>query len=142
MYKDMKVKIVVEIVRITGGVVIGYPNMGEYRVKAGLGEIMRSLRLRQYIFPREAERASGVSDAYVSQIERGARARPSTEILIKMEGRLRGCSERVPHDGGSKESVHDIPRGCLVCRRSDDYVQLMIDMEDTFKTKNITRRKR
>ena len=53
-------------------------------VELSFGQFMRSLRDKQRLSLREAERESGVSNAYIAQIERGDRARPSAEILKKL----------------------------------------------------------
>ena len=51
------------------------PNFGEY---------LKSLRKRQRMSLRDAERESGVSNAYIAQIERGDRPPPSPDILRKL----------------------------------------------------------
>jgi HTH-type transcriptional regulator, competence development regulator len=51
------------------------PNFGKY---------LKSLRERQRMSLREVEKDSGVSNAYIAQIERGDRSVPSAEILRKL----------------------------------------------------------
>lgn len=48
------------------------------------GEYLKGLRKRQRMSLREVEGESGVSNAYVAQIERGDRPAPSPEILRKL----------------------------------------------------------
>lgn len=48
------------------------------------GEYMKSLREKQRLSLREVERGSGVSNAYIAQIERGDRPAPSPDILRKL----------------------------------------------------------
>jgi transcriptional regulator with XRE-family HTH domain len=48
------------------------------------GEYLKSLREKQRMSLREAERESGVSNAYIAQIERGDRPAPSPDILRKL----------------------------------------------------------
>lgn len=50
----------------------------------GFGEYLKSLREKQRMSLRDAERESGVSNAYIAQIERGDRPAPSPEILRKL----------------------------------------------------------
>jgi len=47
-------------------------------------EYLKSLRERQRMSLREAGKASGVSNAYIAQIERGDRPPPSPDILRKL----------------------------------------------------------
>lgn len=53
-------------------------------MEPGFGEYMKSLRLKVRMSLREVERESGVSNAYIAQIERGDRPPPSAEILKKL----------------------------------------------------------
>jgi len=53
-------------------------------MEPSFGQYLRSLRERQRMSLREAEKASGVSNAYIAQIERGDRPPPSAEILRKL----------------------------------------------------------
>ena len=48
------------------------------------GEYLKSLREKQRLSLREVERDSGVSNAYIAQIERGDRPAPSPDILRKL----------------------------------------------------------
>jgi len=48
------------------------------------GTYLKGLRERQRMSLREAERESGVSNAYIAQIERGDRPPPSPDILRKL----------------------------------------------------------
>jgi len=48
------------------------------------GAYLRHLRERQRMSLREAERESGVSNAYIAQIERGDRRPPSADILRRL----------------------------------------------------------
>ncbi len=51
--------------------------------ETNFGHFLRSLREKQRLSLREAEKESGVSNAYIAQIERGDR-RPSPDILRKL----------------------------------------------------------
>ena len=48
------------------------------------GQYLRSLRERQRMSMREVEKVSGVSNAYISQIETGEKPTPRPEILKKL----------------------------------------------------------
>lgn len=53
-------------------------------MRADFGEYMRTLRKRQRLSMRDAEKMSGVSNAYLAQIEKGDRPPPSPDILRKL----------------------------------------------------------
>lgn len=53
-------------------------------MERSFGEYLKSLRQEQRMSLREVERESGVSNAYLAQIERGDRRPPSPEILKKL----------------------------------------------------------
>lgn len=53
-------------------------------MESHFGEYLKSLREKQRMSLREAERESGVSNAYIAQIERGDRPPPSPDILRKL----------------------------------------------------------
>jgi len=52
--------------------------------ESNFGQFLKSLRERQRMSLRDAEKESGVSNAYITQIEHGGRAAPSPEILRKL----------------------------------------------------------
>lgn len=51
-----------------------------------LGDYLRNLRDTRRMTLREVEQASGVSNAYLSQLENGKLVRPSPHILHKLSG--------------------------------------------------------
>lgn len=51
-----------------------------------LGEYLRNLRLARKLSLREVEDASGVSNAYLSQLEQGKITKPSPHFLHKLAG--------------------------------------------------------
>lgn len=53
-------------------------------MESHFSEYLKSLREKQRMSLREAERESGVSNAYIAQIERGDRPPPSPDILRKL----------------------------------------------------------
>ena len=52
--------------------------------ETNFGNFLRSLREKQRMSLREAERVSGVSNAYIAQMEKGDRPAPSPDILKKL----------------------------------------------------------
>ena len=52
--------------------------------ETNFGSFLRSLRERQRMSLRDAEKESGVSNAYIAQMERGDRRPPSPDILRKL----------------------------------------------------------
>jgi HTH-type transcriptional regulator, competence development regulator len=52
--------------------------------EANFGIFLKSLRDRQRMSLRDVERESGVSNAYIAQLEKGDRPAPSPDILKKL----------------------------------------------------------
>lgn len=52
--------------------------------ESNFGHFLKSLREKQRMSLRDAERESGVSNAYIAQIEKGDRSPPKPEILKKL----------------------------------------------------------
>ena len=52
--------------------------------ESNFGQFLKSLREKQRLSLREAEKESGVSNAYIAQIEKGDRPAPSPDILKKL----------------------------------------------------------
>ena len=52
--------------------------------ESNFGHFLKSLREKQRMSLRDAERESGVSNAYIAQIEKGDRPPPKPEILKKL----------------------------------------------------------
>ena len=52
--------------------------------EANFGTFLKSLRDRQRMSLRDVERESGVSNAYIAQLEKGDRPAPSPDILKKL----------------------------------------------------------
>ncbi len=52
--------------------------------EANFGQFLKSLRDRQRMSLRDVEKESGVSNAYIAQMEKGDRPAPSPDILKKL----------------------------------------------------------
>ncbi|AUS81708.1 XRE family transcriptional regulator [Actinoalloteichus sp. AHMU CJ021] len=76
------------------------------RAVADIGEYIRTQRNNAQISLRQLARAAGVSNPYLSQIERGLR-RPSAEILSQIAKGLRISAETLYVQAG----ILDRPRG-------------------------------
>ena len=70
-----------------------------------LGEFIREQREKAHISVRELAKAAGVSNPYLSQIERGLR-RPSAEILQQIAKGLRISAEALYVKAGILEDRH------------------------------------
>jgi transcriptional regulator with XRE-family HTH domain len=59
---------------------------GERRImeESNFGHFLKSLRDRQRMSLRDVEKESGVSNAYIAQLEKGDRPAPSPDILKKL----------------------------------------------------------
>ena len=52
--------------------------------ESNFGQFLKSLRERQRMSLRDVEKESGVSNAYIAQLEKGDRPAPSPDILKKL----------------------------------------------------------
>jgi len=52
--------------------------------ESNFGHFLKSLRDRRHMSLRDVERESGVSNAYIAQLEKGDRPAPSPDILKKL----------------------------------------------------------
>ena len=80
---------------------------------SGLGEYIRDQRDQAQMSVRQLAAAAGVSNPYLSQIERGLR-RPSADILARLAGALRISAESlyvqagILSDSERRESTRDV----------------------------------
>ena len=65
---------------------MGFENEKGAAPEQSLGEYLRNLRLARKLSLREVEDASGVSNAYLSQLEQGKITKPSPHFLHKLAG--------------------------------------------------------
>lgn len=64
------------------------------------GEYMRSLRKRKGLTISQLEELTGISNAYISQIETGKKRTPSPEILQKLSNHLDVSHEHLMQEAG------------------------------------------
>lgn len=107
----------------------------------GLGEYLREQRENAQLSVRQLSAAAGISNPYLSQIERGLR-KPSAEILQALASGLRISAESLYVRAGLLEGPVDEPlqgpdaRAALMSDRrlSDRQRRIMIDLYDSFVT--------
>ncbi len=107
----------------------------------GLGEYLREQRENAQLSVRQLSAAAGISNPYLSQIERGLK-KPSAEILQALASGLRISAESLYVRAGLLEGPVDEPatgpdaRTALMSDRrlSDRQRRIMIDLYDSFVT--------
>lgn len=103
-----------------------------------IGQYIRQQRENAKISLRQLSKLAGVSNPYLSQIERGAR-KPSAEILQQIAKGLRISAEALYVQAG----ILDVPIGSSVVTaiRSDDQLserqkQVLLDVYESFRREN------
>src|SRR3712207_2166087 len=105
----------------------------------GLGDYIREQRESSAISLRQLARLAGVSNPYLSQIERGLR-KPSAEILQQIAKALRISAEALYVQAGileEREGDTDVPGAIL----RDEWVnerqkQVLLEIYDSFRKEN------
>jgi transcriptional regulator with XRE-family HTH domain len=106
---------------------------------AAIGEFIREQREQAQVSLRQLARVAGVSNPYLSQIERGLR-RPSAEILAQIAKGLRISAEQLyvragfleAHDGSPELIAAILADEVLVERQK----QVLIDIYESFCREN------
>jgi transcriptional regulator with XRE-family HTH domain len=104
-----------------------------------LGDYIREQRMSSSISLRQLARLAGVSNPYLSQIERGLR-KPSAEILQQIAKALRISAEALYVQAGileEREADTDVPGAIL----RDEWVterqkQVLLEIYDSFRKEN------
>ena len=109
------------------------------RSSAAIGEFIRDQRQQAQVSLRQLARLAGVSNPYLSQIERGMR-RPSAEILQQIAKALRISAEQLyVHAGfldvreGNLELVAAILGDTALTERQK---QVLLDVYESFRREN------
>ncbi|MBT2641728.1 helix-turn-helix domain-containing protein [Bacillus sp. ISL-41] len=86
------------------------------------GEYLRSLRKRKGLTINQLEELSGISNAYISQIETGKRRTPSPEILQKLSSHLGVSHEHLMQKAGYMQNTveHHSPYDLLQILQQDE----------------------
>lgn len=106
-----------------------------------LGGYIREQRTNAELSLRQLARAAGVSNPYLSQVERGLR-RPSAEILGRIAGALRISAETLYVRAGILEEHHG-NHDVLAALAADDTIterqrKAMLEIYAAFQTENST----
>jgi transcriptional regulator with XRE-family HTH domain len=104
-----------------------------------LGEFLREQRRTARLSLRQLSEAAGVSNPYLSQIERGLR-KPSAEILQQIAKALRISAEALYIQAGileERDADTDVPGAIL----HDDWIterqkQVLLEIYDSFRKEN------
>lgn len=108
-----------------------------------LGAYIRDQRERAHISLRQLAKVAGVSNPYLSQIERGLR-RPSAEILQQIAKGLRISAEALYVQAGildDRRSDSDVSQAVVADRfLVDRQKQVLLEIYESFRSENETRR--
>jgi transcriptional regulator with XRE-family HTH domain len=114
--------------------------MVEHRLR-DLGEFIRDQRRSARLSLRKLSEAAGISNPYLSQIERGLR-KPSAEILQAIARGLRISAETLYVRAGilDERSADDLPDLVVVIDRdptlTDRQKQVLVEIYRSFQTEN------
>jgi transcriptional regulator with XRE-family HTH domain len=104
-----------------------------------LGEYIREQRTNAQYSLRQLARLAGVSNPYLSQIERGLR-KPSAEILQQIARGLSISAEALYVQAGILEERHDAGDVATVIRAdstiTDRQKRMLLDVYDSFRKEN------
>jgi transcriptional regulator with XRE-family HTH domain len=111
-----------------------------------LGEIIRHQRELADLSVREFARHAGISNPYLSQIERGLRE-PSERVLDAIAGSLRTTTDALYEQAGIERDAEDEASETLEAIRSDERLtgrqrQALAEMYEAFVAANDAPRKR
>jgi transcriptional regulator with XRE-family HTH domain len=112
--------------------------MASFKV-GSLGDYLREQRRNAQLSLRQLAEAAGVSNPYLSQIERGLR-KPSAEILQQIAKGLRISAETLyvragildEHDGGLEVTAAILADGAINERQK----QVLVDIYEAFRSEN------
>jgi transcriptional regulator with XRE-family HTH domain len=108
----------------------------------GLGEYLKEQRNNAQLSIRQLAEAAGVSNPYLSQIERGLR-RPSAEILQQIANALRISAEQLYVRAGILEERETEEREFAATLFADPGLtdrqkRVLLDIYETFRRENTT----
>jgi transcriptional regulator with XRE-family HTH domain len=108
-------------------------------LKEGFGEYLREQRRNAQLSLRQLAAAAGVSNPYLSQIERGLR-RPSAEILQQIAKALRISAEQLYIRAGildQREDGQEVVMAVLSDPRiTERQKQVLLDVYESFRNQN------
>ncbi|GAA4387618.1 helix-turn-helix domain-containing protein [Tsukamurella soli] len=112
----------------------------EGRPGADIGEFIRSQRLAAEVSIRQLAEKAGVSNPYLSQIERGLR-KPSAEVLGQIAKALRLSAEVLYVRAGILEERPESPvRDAVISDTTitERQKQVMLEIYESFRRENVT----
>ena len=109
------------------------------RSSAAIGEFIREQREQAHVSLRQLARLAGVSNPYLSQIERGLR-KPSADILQQIAKGLRISAEQLYIRAGILESREGDPE-LIAAILADEELgerqkQVLVDIYESFRREN------
>lgn len=113
-------------------------NQSVHELGRGIGEYIRAQRTKARISLRELAKQAGVSNPYLSQIERGLR-KPSAEILQQIAKGLRISAEALYVQAGILEhrQASDVAGAVLTDPSlSERQKQVLLDIYESFRREN------
>jgi transcriptional regulator with XRE-family HTH domain len=123
----------------TGGVITERPKEQAKRGGAAIGEFIREQREQAQVSLRQLARLAGVSNPYLSQIERGLR-KPSADILQQIAKGLRISAEQLYVRAGILETRTGNPElvAAIVADESlgERQKQVLLDIYESFCREN------
>jgi transcriptional regulator with XRE-family HTH domain len=123
----------------THGVIVEGPKEQAKRGGAAIGEFIREQREQAQVSLRQLARLAGVSNPYLSQIERGLR-KPSADILQQIAKGLRISAEQLYIRAGILESREGNPE-LVAAILADEGLgerqkQVLVDIYESFRREN------
>jgi transcriptional regulator with XRE-family HTH domain len=118
------------------------PRQQAKRSSAAIGEFIREQREQAQVSLRQLARLAGVSNPYLSQIERGLR-KPSADILQQIAKGLRISAEQLYIRAGILESREGDPE-LIAAILADEGLgerqkQVLVDIYESFRRENAQR---
>ena len=125
--------------RDTDGVIAERPREQAKRSGAAIGEFIREQREQAHVSLRQLARLAGVSNPYLSQIERGLR-KPSADILQQIAKGLRISAEQLYIRAGILETREGNPE-LVAAILADEGLgerqkQVLVDIYESFRREN------
>jgi transcriptional regulator with XRE-family HTH domain len=120
-------------------VIVEGPKEQAKRSGAAIGEFIREQREQAHVSLRQLARLAGVSNPYLSQIERGLR-KPSADILQQIAKGLRISAEQLYIRAGILESREGDPE-LIAAILADEGLgerqkQVLVDIYESFRREN------
>jgi transcriptional regulator with XRE-family HTH domain len=116
-------------------VIVDKPRQQALRGSAAIGDFIREQREQAHVSLRQLARLAGVSNPYLSQIERGLR-KPSADILQQIANGLRISAEQLYIRAGildNREGSVEVVGAILAdAKLAERHKQVLIDIYESF----------